>query len=94
MKYIDLGANEHGITTRASVIPQGAAYGRTGQLIANKDLLHLDVKTNPNGNWYGVANWYVDRIKKHERGTGWCIEGSMRNWDLTPDQVNTLLDHL
>ena len=94
MTYIELGTNDHGVATRAKVIPQGAAYGRTGSLTAKKDLLHLDVQTKPDGDWFGVANWYVDTIKKHERNTGWCIEGSMRHWDLTSDQVNHLLDQL
>ena len=84
MKYIELGLNDRGIATRASIIPQGA----------DKDLLHLDVKTKPNGDWFSVADWYVETIKEHERDTGWCIEGSARDWDLTADQVNKLLDQL
>jgi len=94
MKYIELGLNDRGIATRASIIPQGTVYGSLGKLTADRDLLHLDVKTKPNGDWFGVANWYVETIKEHERGTGWCIEGSARDWDLTADQVNKLLDQL
>ena len=94
MKYIELGTNDHGIVTRASVVPQGARYGKTGILTADKDLLHIDVQTKPTGDWIGVGNWYVETIKEHKRGVGWCIEGGIRDWDLTANQVNNLLDQL
>jgi len=91
MQYT-LGTNDHGVASRVVVIPEGASYGRTGALTAKKDLLRVEVQADDN--WWSVGVWYADTIRKHERDTGWMIEGSMRNWDLTADQVNTLLDKL
>lgn len=91
MQYT-LGTNYYGVASRVVVIPKGASYGRTGKLTAKKDLLRVEVEMDDN--WWSVGYWYADTIRKHERDTGWMIEGSMRTWDLTADQVNTLLDNL
>lgn len=94
MQYT-LGTNDHGVASRVVVFPKGASYGRSawsGELIADKELLQVQVHADDN--WWSVGVWYADTIRKHERDTGWMIEGSMRTWDLTADQVNTLLDKL
>jgi len=91
MQYT-LGTNDHGVASRAVVIPEGASYGRTGALTADKDLLRVEIKGD--NDWWSIGYWRVETVRGHERGTGWMIQGDMRHLDLTADQVNTLLDHL